>query len=207
MTRFAWPAVGALLITGLLLAAAAQLVRERPHRQDITAPVPVSLVTVARESREPEEEKPREPEPPRKQQQLDFAPELPAPSLTAPALSGPAVALDPAMFGGVPVTGPMVFEAGDLDQPPRAVVRENPRYPYKMKQRRIEGTVQVRFLVRIDGTVGEIIIEQSTPPGVFDQAVRDAVSRWRFEPGRLAGEPVAAWVVMPIRFDLRGGGR
>ena len=37
-------ALGALLITGLLLLAAAQLVQERPQVQDITEPVPVSLV-------------------------------------------------------------------------------------------------------------------------------------------------------------------
>ena len=72
---------------------------------------------------------------------------------------------------------------------------------------RTEGTVRVRFLVRRDGTVGEIIIEAADPEGVFEDAVRDAVSRWRFEPGRLAGEAVAAWVVMPITFDLSGGRR
>ena len=65
--------------------------------------------------------------------------------------------------------------------------------------------MQVRFLVRRDGTVGEVIIESAEPAGVFEEAVREAVSRWRFEPGRLAGESVAAWVVQPLRFDLSGG--
>jgi protein TonB len=99
----------------------------------------------------------------------------------------------------------MVFEASELDRAPRPVVRTAPVYPYKARQRRIEGTVQVRFLVRADGTVGEVQVESADPPGVFEDAVRDAIARWRFEPGRLAGEAVAAWVVMPISFDLDRG--
>ena len=51
--------VGALVITGLLLLTAAQLVQERPSVQDLTEPVPVSLVTVPRDEAPPEQEKRR----------------------------------------------------------------------------------------------------------------------------------------------------
>lgn len=199
--------LGAVVLTSALVVLAGQLVRERVDAQDITEPTPVSLVTVPEDEPEPEPEPQREPEPPEPRPQLDFMPELPPPSLTAPVLGGPVVRLDPARFGGVPRGGPVVFEASELDQPPRPVVRGAPVYPYKARQRRIEGTVQVRFLVRADGTVGEVRIERAEPPGVFEDAVRDAIARWRFEPGKLAGEPVAAWVVMPISFDLDGGRR
>lgn len=205
MTRLGWTALGAVAINILLLAVAAHLVRDRALVQDLEAPVPVSLVTVPRDDTPPEPEKVREPEPPRQPPPLDFAPELPSPSLTAPSLRGPAVRLDPSLFGGTAPIGELVFAAADLDQPPRATVRTPPVYPYRARQRRIEGTVQVRFLVRRDGTVGEVIIEAADPPGVFEEAVREAVERWRFEPGRLAGEAVAAWVVMPITFDMQGG--
>jgi protein TonB len=167
----------------------------------------VSLVSVPRDEAPPEPEPPREPEPPKEPPKLDFAPDLPAPSLTAPALAGPSVSLDPSLFGGNAPMGEMVFDARDLDAPPRAVVATAPVYPYKARQRRIEGTVQVRFLVQRDGSVGQVIIESADPPGVFEDAVREAVTRWRFEPGQLAGEAVAAWVVQPLRFDLSGGGR
>ncbi len=195
---------GSLVITGLLLLAAAALVQERPQVQDMTAPVPVSLVAVPRDEVPPEEEEREIPDPPKEPPKLDFAPELPAPSLIPPDLSGPTVTLDPSLFGGTGPVGEMIFDARDLDTPPRAVVAPQPAYPYKARQRRTEGVVQVRFLVRRDGTVGEIIIESADPPGVFDDVVREAVSRWRFEPGRLAGESVAAWVVQPLRFDLSG---
>jgi protein TonB len=197
--------VGAVAITALLLLAAAQLVSERPQEQDITEPVPVALVAMPEEEEAERPEEVREPEPPEEPPQMDFMPELPLPSLTAPALAGPSVELDPRLFGGAPRSGPMIFNATELDRPPRAVVRTPPVYPFKARQRRIEGTVQVRFLVRVDGTVDQIRIESADPPGVFEDAAREAIARWRFEPGQLAGETVASWVVMPIRFDLDGG--
>jgi len=205
MIRYGIAALAALLITGLIMVAAAQLVRERPQRHDITMPTAVSLVNVPREEQVEEEVDRKPPEPPRREPEVDFAPELPAPSLTAPALTGPAVALDPTLFGGVAPSGPMVFEAADLDRAPRAVVRRQPQYPYRARQRRVEGRVKVRFLVQTDGSVSRITILESEPEGTFDQAVIDAVSGWRFEAGRLAGEPVAAWIVTPILFDLDGG--
>jgi protein TonB len=198
--------VVAFVINTLLLLAAAQLVRQRPEPVDITVPTAVSLIAVPDDEAPPEEDEPQPPRPPEQPPQLDFTPELPSPSLTAPALSGPSVVLDASIFGGAAPTGTMIFEASELDQAPRAVVRTPPEYPYRARQRRIEGSVQVRFLVNVDGTTSQISIVESDPPGIFDQAVIDAVSRWRFEPGRLAGEPVAAWVVAPITFDLSGGG-
>ena len=93
----------------------------------------------------------------------------------------------------------------ERNDPPRAVVRTKPIYPFKAQQRGIEGQVAIRFLVRRDGSIGDIVIDHANPPGVFEDAVREAVSHWRFEPGRLAGEPVDTWVSLPISFDLNAG--
>lgn len=201
--RAALAALGAVLVTGALLVVAAQLVRERPLVEDITQPQAVSLVTVPRDEARPEPEPAREPEPPREPPRMEAPP---APMLSrppGPQLAGPAVALDPSLFGhDAAPTGQLVFDAADLDQAPRGVSRSQPMYPYKARQRGIEGVVRVRFLVRRDGTVGDIVIVSADPPGVFEQAVRDAIATWRFEPGVLAGEPVPAWVDMPVSFDL-----
>ncbi|MEZ4389030.1 MAG: energy transducer TonB [Candidatus Krumholzibacteriia bacterium] len=202
--RFLPAALASLVITGLILVAAAQLVRERPQRQDITEPVPVALVNVPRDEAPPEEPERKPPEPPRQPPEVDFAPELPTPSLTAPQLAGPAVTLNPSLFTAPTASGPPVFEVGELDRPPRAIARREPVYPYRARQRRIEGRVRVRFLVGADGRTSEITVLEAEPAGVFDQAVLDAVASWRFEPGVLAGRPVAAWMVTPIVFDLGG---
>lgn len=205
MRQYAVAALVSLLITGAILTAAAQLVRERSQRHDITMLTAVSLVNVPREERIEEEAERKPPEPPRREPQIDFAPELPTPSLTAPALGGPSVALDPAVFGGVAPTGPMTFEAADLDKAPRAVIQRPPTYPRRAQQRGIRGQVTARFLVQVDGTVAQVSIVSSDPAGVFDRAVIDAVSGWRYEPGQLAGEAVAAWILAPIDFVPDGG--
>jgi protein TonB len=202
--RLAKAAVAALLINGVLLATAAQLVRERPRRLDVSEATVVSLVTVPREDVPPEERERRPPAPPRPRPRLDFVPELTLPAPDAPDLAGPAVVLDPALFGRVTPAGDLVFEAAELDRAPRSLVRTTPRYPYRARQRRIEGEVRVRFLVGADGAISRVSILAADPPEVFDRAVLEAVRGWRFEPGVIDGEPVASWVVTSVLFDMDG---
>ena len=47
-------------------------------------------------------------------------------------------------------------------------------------------------------------ILEAVPKGYFEDSVLRTVPGWRFEPGRIAGEPVASWVVTTIQFDLSG---
>ncbi|HET6350047.1 MAG TPA: energy transducer TonB, partial [Candidatus Krumholzibacteria bacterium] len=61
---------------------------------------------------------------------------------------------------------------------------------------------QVKILVREDGSVGEVQIMDSRPPGVFDDAVITAVERWRFEAGTIGGKKVTSWVVTALHFKL-----
>ena len=96
----------------------------------------------------------------------------------------------------------LVFESYELDQAPRAVVKMQPVYPFKARQQGIEGVVQVKILVREDGSVGEVQIMDSRPKDVFDDAVLIAVPRWRFEPGVIGGKKVTSWVVTALHFKL-----
>ena len=63
------------------------------------------------------------------------------------------------------------------------------------------GRIQ-KLLVRADGTVGNVQILASKPAGVFDNEVLKTVPRWRFEPGRIDGRPVPAWIVTDVRFEM-----
>jgi protein TonB len=102
----------------------------------------------------------------------------------------------------VELGGGFVFEAGDLDQPPREVVKTPPLYPLSARQREIEGYVQVRFLVDERGRVSELSVLDSSPRRIFEDSVLRAVPGWRFEPGRIDGRPVSSWVVTTIRFEM-----
>jgi periplasmic protein TonB len=94
-----------------------------------------------------------------------------------------------------------IFDIGELDQRPRAVLQVAPTYPRELRQRKVEGTVYVVFVVDIDGHVLDPKVEEATDEAFRGPAI-DAVRRWRFEPATLRGEKVRSKVRVPIRFSL-----
>lgn len=191
----------AVLLNLLLFASAALLSRDRPLRQDATAPVSVNLITI-KPATPPPPEKEKEIKKPEPKPQLDFMPELPRPSIAGPAPLDVQVAIDPDLFAGGPERGEFIFNAGDLDQPPRKIVQSQPVYPYKARQRNIEGFVKVKLLVKADGSVGSVEVLDASPEGLFEDAATKAVPNWRFQPGTVDGQAVPSWVVTTIRFTL-----
>lgn len=87
--------------------------------------------------------------------------------------------------------------------PPRLLLRQDPGYPMTARRRGIEGVVTARLLVGPDGGVRQVVIESASPAGVFEEAVTEALPRWRFTPAQHQGQAVAVWVRVPIRFQLR----
>ena len=55
-------------------------------------------------------------------------------------------------------------------------------------------------VVEANGTVGKIEVLSPGPAGMTE-AAGDAVRRWTFRPARVAGQPVASWKVVRIRFS------
>lgn len=47
-------------------------------------------------------------------------------------------------------------------------------------------------------------LHQSSGYERLDQAATEVVWRWRFVPAKQSGKEVAGWVIVPIRFFLRG---
>jgi protein TonB len=81
----------------------------------------------------------------------------------------------------------------------------NPKPPYPLVARRTgtQGVVLLRVQVRVDGTVAEVQIAQSSGSALLDgSALKTVRDSWRFVPARLDGVPVESWVDVPIRFIL-----
>jgi protein TonB len=201
------PAFGfALAVNVLLLTGAAVLSGEAESPvQDITAPTGVNLMSAPPEP-PPAEEEAAEPEPPKREEaKPDLAPDLFQPDLGADigglASSG-AIAIDLTGGANSAMKTDFVFESYELDQAPRAVVKMPPVYPFRARSQGIEGVVQVKILVKEDGTVGEVLIMDARPPDTFEEAVLVAVPRWRFEPGVIGGKKVTSWVVTALHFKL-----
>jgi protein TonB len=185
----------------LIAAAAAFLMKERGLPQDMTDPVGVRLVELT-PPEPPEPEEVKEPQKPQEQQQLDFIPDLVQPDLGSGGAVEAGISVNLGGIAAPEADNQYVFEAYELDQAPVPIVQVPPAYPFKARERAIEGVVQVKMLINADGTVGQIQILDARPKGVFEDAVRAALPQWRFSPGKIQGKPVTAWVVVPVRFSL-----
>lgn len=96
----------------------------------------------------------------------------------------------------------LVFDIGDLDEPPRPLARLTPIYPPQARMQRIEGVVIVEFIVNPAGTVSNIEVISAQPGDIFTSAAVRAIERWRFSPGRKDGQAVTTRVRQTVTFKL-----
>jgi TonB family protein len=89
-------------------------------------------------------------------------------------------------------------EAGVLNES-RALTP--PRYPAAAMESRTSGKVVMRVLVGIDGSVKDVVVEESVPAGVFDASAVEAARQWQFTPAVKDGEPVEGWVRVPVQYE------
>jgi len=94
-----------------------------------------------------------------------------------------------------------LFDISQLDQIPVATYRAIPTYPYELKRNGTEGTVTVGFICDTEGNVRDAYIVNSTNRG-FDAPAVQAVSKWKFKPGKRGGKVVNTRMSVPIVFNL-----
>jgi TonB family protein len=87
--------------------------------------------------------------------------------------------------------------------PPRAVYNPDPEYSEKARKAQYEGTCVLSLVVDTDGKPEDVTVV--TPLGMgLDERSIDAVRKWRFEPARKQGKPVAYQLQVGISFRLGG---
>jgi protein TonB len=86
------------------------------------------------------------------------------------------------------------------DSPPQPVFQPRPFYPHDAFSKRIEGTVEVQFLIDSTGDVTHTSVSKSI--GLLDAAALHCVRRWRFSPAKRNGKPVPAVAKAPITFRI-----
>jgi TonB family protein len=73
----------------------------------------------------------------------------------------------------------------------------------EMEANKVEGVIKVRVLVDIDGRVKKAVVMNDLGFGTREAALA-ACLQMEFEPAYRGAEPVAVWIVIPIRFVLLG---
>jgi len=142
----------------------------------------------------PKREKPEQPPPP---PQMNMAQNL------APADA--VGAIEPMVDTGMELEQATSLGVGGADREEVPLVRVDPTYPPRAKQRGIGGYVVVQFTITAAGTVIDPIIVESKPSQIFDRAVLQAVKKWRYNPRIEGGQAVARTSQVLLRFDPRRG--
>ena len=117
-----------------------------------------------------------------------------APLNTAPAIVAAPPAQVPAKAAPAPFVAPD-FRASQLKNP-------GPSYPYLSRKSREEGVVTLRVLVSRNGRAQTLNVEKSSGHDRLDKAALATVRKWKFVPATQGGQPVEAWVLVPVTFSL-----
>jgi TonB family protein len=100
-------------------------------------------------------------------------------------------------------TGGGIYRPGGAVSAPRLIAQVRPHYTNDALRDKIQGTVVLEAVVRSDGSASHIRVVSSLDRGGLDEEAVAAVRQWRFEPGRLAGEPVDVLVTIMVDFWIR----
>ena len=124
-------------------------------------------------------------------------------SAPAPSLAG----LTAASAAPPAPAAPSAAETAGQSGPEQEVMPLNdvrPEYPYRARQRGIEGHIKLAFTITAAGKVENIRVLDASPPNVFDREARRAAARWRFAPRTENGAAVSREAVKTLHFRLQG---
>lgn len=103
---------------------------------------------------------------------------------------------------GIPGAHPKRIRIGGNMQAAKLISRIRPLYPQAAKLRRVSGTVMIRANISKDG-IPEKLTVLASPSDDLSNAALEAVSKWRYSPTLLNGEPINVETVIDINFTLR----
>jgi len=88
-----------------------------------------------------------------------------------------------------------------------AFIQSNFRYPQSAIENNITGVAMARFVVKSDGFVDSVSIEQGIPgcPECNEEVLRVVKLMPRWKPGKVEGKDVSSVFRLPITFELDGG--
>ncbi|ROT08509.1 energy transducer TonB [Muribaculaceae bacterium Isolate-104 (HZI)] len=79
---------------------------------------------------------------------------------------------------------------------------EHTEYPQVALENGVQGTVRVRFVVKKDGTIGDVKVLKPVDPNLDKEAIRVIKSLPKFIPGKMNGHAVNCYFTAPVRFKI-----
>lgn len=112
--------------------------------------------------------------------------------------SGEGPGFGPGYGGG---TGGGPFRVGGGVSAPKEIYAPEPEYSEEARKVKQMGVVVLRLVVGADGLPRDIQVVRALGLGLDEKAI-EAVRKWRFEPARKDGKPVAVAVNIEVNFHL-----
>jgi len=115
----------------------------------------------------------------------------------------------------------VTFDSVFVEVLPVPMRRVPPAYPHGAREADVQGLIWIQAFVDVDGAVSDAFViqrnvEWAGPPrgkhtsepderagAELEEAALGAVWQWTFKPATTGGEPVAVWVVLPVKFTLQ----
>jgi protein TonB len=97
----------------------------------------------------------------------------------------------------------LIFDLDQVDSPPEAILKIPPVYPLSARRLGKEGQVELLFVVNAQGDVENVMVVDSEPRDVFDEAAVKTIKKWKFKPARKNNKPVSCRVEIPLTFRLK----
>jgi periplasmic protein TonB len=110
------------------------------------------------------------------------------------ALPEPAAVAQPKQAVGALHVGGVVAEAN-------LIQRVQPIYPPLARAARVQGTVEFIAVIGRDGRIENLQVVHGSP--LLVAAARDAISKWRYRPTLLNGQPVEVLTTITVNFLLK----
>lgn len=112
--------------------------------------------------------------------------------------SGKGPGFGPGEGGG---TGGGIFHVGAGVSAPRVVFQVDPEFSEEARKAKYQGTCTLMLVVDSNGRPTNIRVANSLGMGLDEKAI-EAAKKWRFEPARKDGHPVAVEIALEVDFHL-----
>jgi periplasmic protein TonB len=91
---------------------------------------------------------------------------------------------------------------GQVARELKTSTRVEPSYPPASRRAGEEGTVRLRVLVDATGKPKDVQVAQTSGFSRLDDAAKQAVRRWKFQPATNGGQAITVWTQVAITFRL-----
>jgi protein TonB len=188
-------AIGAVIVFHIFVMYALVSGLARKAIEVLPSPIETKILDEVKTDEEP----PPPPPPP----QLDVPPPpfIPPPEITIATAPPPTNTITTTTVAPPPTAAPAPRPASVSKAPVvKAKACREPDYPAVSERLGETGSVTLQLLVGIDGKVTDSKVETSSGFERLDKAAQAALSRCKFEPGIVDGQPAPAWAQLKYTF-------